>query len=1015
MPRNKVDTLPGGQPLYFNNVGLFSDTFLLDHLNSLDKSTKSECNRFLRSHWENQDSPEFSKVYEEMADLWRRYSEILPTLSESQLEDRFIKPILKLLGWEYEVQDRLKVNGRTHIPDYSLFASEEAYLKATKAKTDQAYFSHVLAVADAKALSVDLDGTGSAKTNPSFQIIRYMQDTRCNWGILTNGLYWRLYSLKSTGRHSTFYEINLEPLLASRDDSRFKYFYNFFNKKAFLKHSASEQSFLDVIFENGEFYATAVEDNLKTKLFRVVEGICLGFAADSKKLEDTQLKEIYHHSLYYLFRLMFILNCESKGVLNVGRVDDYFEYSLRKLCAEIKAQLTSGKSASSTAYKTYNAIIELFNLLKNGDQVMKVPAFGSEVFASGDPKFYENNRISDSLLNSALLELACEETDEGELQFIDYKRLSVEHLGSLFEGLLEYSFKPADKKYADIKGKLFAWEELDEEKKASPGLVIIREGQLHLSSSSKERKNTGSYYTPDYIVDYIVENTLAPQTKGKDLDSILQLRIVDPAMGSGHFLIGVIKFLEKEALAFLHEKDRKVETDYTHLRWQILKNCIFGVDINPLAVELAKFSLWMFSAQKRYPMESLRQQLVCGDSLDDSTWDSKLKFAHKGTGFDSVIGNPPYGAELNDDQKKEFKEKFNLGTTDTAALFMVKIKELVKQDGRNGMIVPKSFTYSTTWNATRLTILPHLELLADVSKGWKDVKLEQVIYVLQVNRRPSTYECSTRDKNQFASVGTINKSDCELFGFILNGLTPEEIIVGKKMLANSVLLGKLTSNVRGGMFQASVKAKASGRRVVGGKQLSRFSIDGEKGFVSESVDVEDNAYPEHGSILVQNIVAHIEKPVSHIKIIGTLTSPADAREVLILDTVNQITNKSEYSNEMILGLLMSLPINWYVYRFICAKAIRTIHFDSPVSDRIPFPKISKSDSRTCDDITALVEECLNLRSRNPERRNTEIIQKLSEIDKKLYDLFSLSKSDIECIEASRPETAAITSRRRRAA
>ena len=650
----KTNFAPGERPLYFNNHGLFSDPFLAYHLPDLEKrETKDAGMKFLNKYWNEpvyEGYNDFNHVYAQMLSMWDQYGSLLPDYNEAQLEERWIKPIFKLLGWSYEVQDAKTKRSKRNIPDYSLFNSEDDYIKAKKTKTDEAYFEHVLAVADAKAWKLALDGIGRTNNNPSYQIARYMEHAGATWGILTNGRFWRLYSLRSNSKHTTYYEIDLESLLVKRDDSRFMYFYNFFRKEAFVQTASSGQCFLDVTFENGVYYAKDVEENLKKRVFEVVENIAKGFVGASKTLSEAELKRAYDHSLYYLFRLMFILNCESKGLLAVDKTSDYFEYSLRKLITNLKAQYNGSQNWAAQT-RSYGLIDDLFDMLAKGDSRIGVHGFGTEVFSSGERSFYDKNKIPDHHLNEALVQLACDYADDGDdLQFIDYKRLSEDHLGSLFEGLLEYELKYADEKKVITKtGKIESWSDLSDKQRKAAALVI-EVGALYLATGSGERKATSSYYTPQYIVDSMVRAALAEQCEGKRPNQILELKVCDPAMGSGHFLLGAVKFLEEQIQDYVFKNESEIEFDMEAARWQILANCIYGVDFNPLAVELSKFALWMYTARRGNKLEPLSDQLKSGDSLVSAypkyaknfDWKNEF-FDPKGfAGFDAIVGNPPW-------------------------------------------------------------------------------------------------------------------------------------------------------------------------------------------------------------------------------------------------------------------------------------------------------------------------------------------------------------------------------------
>lgn len=137
-----------------------------------------------------------------------------------------------------------------------------------------------------------------------------------------------------------------------------------------------------------------------------------------------------------------------------------------------------------------------------------------------------------------------------------------------------------------------------------------------------ERKATGSYYTPDYIVEYIVKNAIGPiidekkKTNGNLINEILNLKVLDPAMGSGHFLVEATDFLARALVEALGEKGKQLEED--EIRWarrEVVERCIFGVDLNPLAVELAKLSLWLSTVSINNALSFLDHHLKCGNSL----------------------------------------------------------------------------------------------------------------------------------------------------------------------------------------------------------------------------------------------------------------------------------------------------------------------------------------------------------------------------------------------------------------
>ena len=190
------------------------------------------------------------------------------------------------------------------------------------------------------------------------------------------------------------------------------------------------------------------------------------------------------------------------------------------------------------------------------------------------------------------------------------------HLGNIYEGLLEYQPQIAAEDLVIVSkrgGETVAPESSPNQEIAYP------EGAVYLLTDKGERKATGSYYTPDYIVRYIVENTLGPLCEGKTVDEILSLKILDPATGSGHFLVGVVDYLAEELIthpdAAHMTETASEETELAYWRRRVVESCVYGVDLNPMAVELAKLSLWLHTVAKGEPLSFLDHHIRCGNSL----------------------------------------------------------------------------------------------------------------------------------------------------------------------------------------------------------------------------------------------------------------------------------------------------------------------------------------------------------------------------------------------------------------
>jgi hypothetical protein len=654
MFEEKKQGLPDQPSPPFQNRGLFSDHFLQARLPEW-KEWKVDA--------------ELVPFRESLQSLYNSKKSILPYLNEAQTELEFVQPVLDLLGYanSYIVQAPTKVGQHTNRPDYALFPDVKTKNKAYQ-KLDQNDYSLCIGIADAKYWERELDFAKSSdrdtftNQNPSFQIAQYLTGTKQNWGILTNGRLWRLYSSKSHLPLGNYYQVDLVQLLEEAPVEIFKYFYVLFCKQALLQIEG--KSLLDRILEGSEEYAVELEADIKERAYDVVELLCRGFAADftHKQLTDAALKSLYDNSLTLLYRLLFVFYAEARELLPLTTNASYREnYSLRKLTHDIDEIFKKEYELSTSSTQYYHYVSNLFSLINNGDPKLGVPEYNGGLFDPIEHPFLEKQAISDAYLVRAIHQLA-QITDKKLRRevAVDYNTLSERHLGSIYEGLLEFKPMIAPHNLVVIKDKgsvKYAPANKHPGKK-----VAYTKDELYLANDKGERKASGSYYTPEYIVNYIAENTLDPLAKeahekvkalkpkvdkaiakwqklkehkqgleptakydrkiaeesGRLLEPYLSLKVLDLAMGSGHFLARATDFL---AEAIATDPDIKSplelteESELTYYRRRVVESCIYGVDLNPLAVELAKLTLWLTTMAKSKPLSFINHHLRVGNSL----------------------------------------------------------------------------------------------------------------------------------------------------------------------------------------------------------------------------------------------------------------------------------------------------------------------------------------------------------------------------------------------------------------
>ena len=582
-----------------------------------------------------------------LQDLYAQEQAQLAHYTESQLEDHWFKPILTQLGHTFERQASVPgLDAGVKRPDYVFFPDEATRQAAVRAQRTAEYAAHALAVGEVKRWDVPLGkkqrggGASFEAQNPSWQIDYYVRATGLTWGLLSNGRLWRLVQQDTSQRLAIYYEVDLVNLLTRGDAEVLRYFTIFFRQAA-LRPDDQGRVFLDDALAASNAYAVALEEDLEQNVYQALERLMQGFLdLPANSLGPGDLRAIYDNSLYLLYRLLFILYGESRGLLPLGSDQYRTNYSLTRIKQDITT-LQMSPAPMTTLY--WGRLHNLFHII-NGDnpelnRYLGVPRYDGRLFDPAQHPFLEQKAVGDRALVAAI-DLLCRRTTQTGREFVDYRTLGVRHLGSIYEGLLEYQPRYAAEPMVAIRDrKGERWVSAGE---VPAGARVIEQrdaGQVYLETDRGERKATGSYYTPQYIVEYIVDNTLgslvdeavqrvkarAKAAKSKAarvqaeqslVDEVLNLKVLDPAMGSGHFLVEATEYL---ALALATdpyvEVEISAEEDLIHWKRRVVERCIYGVDKNPLAVELAKLSLWLATVAADKPLSFLDHHLKCGDSL----------------------------------------------------------------------------------------------------------------------------------------------------------------------------------------------------------------------------------------------------------------------------------------------------------------------------------------------------------------------------------------------------------------
>jgi hypothetical protein len=524
--------------------------------------------------------------------------------------------------------------------------------------------AHALLLADgatSRAVAVLLDdaehfdSTSSRfHVSPVAYAIALAQRHELSWVLIVRGSQLRLYPAKSElgvgrkGLAETYFELDL----ALVDDDTAGYLPLVFSAGALAPGGSTYE-----ILEASAQYAVALGERLRAQVYeQIVPRLSLAVAEQLRglghQIDREGLDLAYQLTLRIFFRLLFQAYAEDRKLLPYGENPRYDRNALNTYARDLVED--PNQSFDSNSASIWDDLSQVWHVIDKGDSAWSVPAYNGGLF-SADPELHpegallERMSITNDVMGPVLRAMLLDEA-EGLIGPIDFRSLSVREFGTIYEGLLESNLAVAD---ADlILDDKDTWVPaaadsypLDPDRSAPAGVVYFH-------NTSGQRKGTGSYFTPSFVVEHLLERALDPTlaehlARVKALldagdqagaaDLFFDFRVADLAMGSGHFLTAAIDHLEAGMAAFLEENPIPGVTNELRrldeaareaagpdvpepepsslLRRQIARRCIYGLDINPVAVELARVSIWIHTFVRGLPMSSLDHNLVCANSL----------------------------------------------------------------------------------------------------------------------------------------------------------------------------------------------------------------------------------------------------------------------------------------------------------------------------------------------------------------------------------------------------------------
>lgn len=498
--------------------------------------------------------------------------------------------------------------------------------------------------------------------------IKKANERNVAWVIITNGYEWRLLNALNISPYEHYFSLNINRALEMGVPSKATRLFVYMFGATFYQLVEGETLVIDKFKNKSNQLEESIEDVLRSKAESILTGLCYGLKDNMKKASFTEIerKQIYEEAIILLYRLLFLGYAEARKLLPVRVGDPDYKDSFSLLCETAKKYYLESRLTE---------VGDEFDLWDRLDSQLRVYVdrnYNGGLFSNDDKPILKEYRIANKHLAPCLMELAyIAGRKKDYAQKIEYRDLSVRNLGAIYEGLLEYQLFIADELMVQRKSK----EKVSYIKASQTTLKnsdknnLVRPGEIYLSQDALERKETGAYYTPEDVVDYIVKNTVGKKLEElcaelddelKDIRDevsyepvkarkiqlqheideitlnfinkrVLSISIIDSAMGSGHFLVNAAYQVSNFIVDILennHWENNEINADVIYWRRKVVENCIYGIDINYLSVLLARLSLWLISVTNDKALSFIDHHLKCGNSIVGTTT-SKVQYINK--------------------------------------------------------------------------------------------------------------------------------------------------------------------------------------------------------------------------------------------------------------------------------------------------------------------------------------------------------------------------------------------------
>jgi hypothetical protein len=447
---------------------------------------------------------------------------------------------------------------------------------------------------------------GAARMSPHALVQDYLNRVPTLWGIVSNGRELRLLRDNVSLTRQAYLAFDLEAMLSGEVYSDFALLWLIFHESRFESpEDKPTECWLERWTQAAQAQGTRALNTLRDGVETALSTLGAGFVSNPANATlrealvsgELATADLYRELLRLVYRLIFLFVAEDRDLLHPEGTSESARSHYRDFYSMARLRRIAERLRGGPHPDLWRGIVVVCSKLADDDGApdLGLPFLGSALFSTDACPHLDAASLSNRDLLDAVRALGF--TEQGRvLRQIDYRNLGSEELGSIYESLLE----------------------LHPEVHHESGTFTLA------TAAGNERKTTGSYYTPTSLISALLDTALDPvldeaAAKPDPEVAILDLKVLDPACGSGHFLVAAAHRIAKRLAGHRMDEPEPSPAAYREALRDVIGHCIFGIDVNPMAVELCKVSLWMEAVEPGKPLSFLEHHIVCGNSLFGTT------------------------------------------------------------------------------------------------------------------------------------------------------------------------------------------------------------------------------------------------------------------------------------------------------------------------------------------------------------------------------------------------------------